>query len=62
MTKGTPSMGKKNKKNHIACRRCGSISYHVSKKICSKCGFGKSKRIKSFSWQWKSAQGDRRVK
>ena len=23
MSKGTPSMGKKNKKTHIRCRRCG---------------------------------------
>ena len=23
MAKGTPSMGKKNKKTHIRCRRCG---------------------------------------
>ena len=32
MSKGTPSMGKKNKKTHIRCRRCGRNSYHIRKK------------------------------
>ena len=27
MSKGTPSMGKKNKKTHIRCRRCGRNTY-----------------------------------
>lgn len=54
MTKGTPSMGKKSgKKTHIPCRRCGSKSYHVKDKVCSKCGFGKSTKIRSYSWQKK---------
>jgi len=57
MAKGTPSMGKKNKKLHIHCRRCGKKSYHIKKKVCSACGFGKSKRIKKFSWQWKRVLG-----
>jgi large subunit ribosomal protein L37e len=57
MTKGTPSFGKRNKKSHIHCRRCGSRSYHIRDSTCSACGFGKSKRIKKFSWQWKSALG-----
>jgi len=62
MSKGTPSMGLKNKKNHIACRRCGSISYNVTKKVCSKCGFRKTKRMRTYGWQWKSVEGDRRLK
>ena len=53
MAKGTPSYGKKNKKTHIVCRRCGKISYHPGKRTCSSCGFGNSRRIKSFLWQWK---------
>jgi len=44
MSKGTPSMGKKNKKTHIRCRRCGKNTYHVRKKVCASCGFGKSKK------------------
>jgi len=52
MAKGTPSMGRKSgKKSHIICRRCGSHSYHVSRKICSSCGYGKSKRLRSYTWQ-----------
>ncbi|MHA1607711.1 MAG: 50S ribosomal protein L37e [Candidatus Freyarchaeota archaeon] len=55
MVKGTPSMGKKNKKTHIRCRRCGRHAYHVRKKRCAACGFGASKRIRRYSWQNKKA-------
>ena len=49
--KGTASMGKKSgKKSHIQCRRCGNHSYHVRKKVCSSCGYGKSKKRRSYSW------------
>jgi large subunit ribosomal protein L37e len=52
MAKGTPSFGKHSgKKTHIICRRCGEHTYHASKKVCSSCGFGKSSRIRSYSWQ-----------
>lgn len=34
--------GKRNKKVHGKCRRCGEKSYHLRKKECSSCGFGKS--------------------
>ncbi|MFH1316466.1 MAG: 50S ribosomal protein L37e [Candidatus Woesearchaeota archaeon] len=54
MAKGTPSKGKHNKgKTHIICRRCGKHTYHVRKKACSSCGFGKSSRQRSYSWQKK---------
>ncbi|PIN80871.1 50S ribosomal protein L37e [Candidatus Woesearchaeota archaeon CG10_big_fil_rev_8_21_14_0_10_32_9] len=54
MSKGTPSMGKRSgKKSHIQCRRCGEKSYHITKKICSSCGFGKSAKKRSYSWQKK---------
>ena len=53
MTKGTPSMGKRNKKTHIACRRCGKISYHTQKKVCSACGFGRSTKLVSNKWNTK---------
>ena len=50
MGKGTPSFGKKNRKVHIMCRRCGRRSYHIRKKQCAACGFGRSKRIRRYSW------------
>jgi len=54
MVKGTPSMGKKSgKKNMIRCRRCGKKTYHIRKKVCSSCGYGKSKRLRKYSWQKK---------
>jgi len=62
MVKGTPSMGKRNKKTHVLCRRCGHRSFHVSKKVCSNCGFGKSKKLRVYSWQWKSVEGTKRLK
>ena len=62
MAKGTPSMGKRNKKTHIICRRCGRHSYHVRQKVCSACGFGKSSKLKGFSWQWKDVTRSKRLK
>nr|MCK4930004.1 50S ribosomal protein L37e [Nanoarchaeota archaeon] len=54
MTKGTPSMGKKSgKKTHIRCRRCGKRTYHVRKKRCSSCGYGKSSRLRKYNWRKK---------
>lgn len=49
--KGTSSMGKRSKgKTHIRCRRCGRHTYNVAKGYCAACGFGRSKRIRSYSW------------
>ena len=54
MSKGTASMGKKSgKKTHIVCRRCGKRTYHTSKKRCSSCGYGRSAKLRSYSWQKK---------
>lgn len=48
-------MGKKNRtKGHIACRRCGKITYHATKGVCSSCGYGKSARMRSYAWQKES--------
>ncbi len=58
--KGSPSMGKRQKKSHILCRRCGKRSYHVRDGICSACGFGKSRRMRKFSWQNKKGLGKAR--
>ena len=50
--KGTPSMGAKSgKKNMIHCRRCGKRTFNLgSKRACASCGYGKSKRIRSYKW------------
>jgi large subunit ribosomal protein L37e len=61
MTKGTPSMGKKNKKTHIRCRRCGKHSYHATKKYCAACGYGRSKKLRKYSWQTKKMGGKTRA-
>ncbi len=54
MVKGTASMGKKSgKKNMIHCRRCGRRTYHVRKGKCSSCGYGKSARLRDYSWKKK---------
>ncbi len=51
MTKGTPSKGKKSRgKSHIVCRRCGKHSFHVSHNVCSSCGFGRTKKLRKYSW------------
>ncbi len=52
--KGTASHGKKSgKKSHIICRRCGSHTYHKSRKICSSCGYGASSKLRSYNWSKK---------
>ena len=52
MVKGTPSMGKKSgKKNMIYCRRCGKRCYTLGNKACSSCGYGKSKKLRSYAWK-----------
>ncbi|MCS7099139.1 MAG: 50S ribosomal protein L37e [Sulfolobales archaeon] len=49
--KGTPSMGKRSRgKTHIRCRRCGRHSYNVAKGYCAACGFGRSRRLRRYSW------------
>ena len=59
--KGTPSMGKRQKKVHMICRRCGRRSYHKTTSVCSACGFGRSAKIRKYSWQWKTVEGKRRA-
>lgn len=52
MGKGTPAKGKATgRKTHIRCRRCGRHTYHAQKKVCSACGFGKTKKIRKYTWQ-----------
>ncbi|MEM2122799.1 MAG: 50S ribosomal protein L37e [Candidatus Bathyarchaeia archaeon] len=52
MSKGTPSKGKKGRsKTHITCRRCGRHSYHIRRKRCAACGFGETRKLRSYTWQ-----------
>ncbi|MDD3041609.1 MAG: 50S ribosomal protein L37e [Methanosarcinaceae archaeon] len=53
MSKGTASMGKKQKRTHVKCRRCGSVSYNIHTKQCTSCGFGRTTRMRSYKWQAK---------
>lgn len=50
MSKGTASLGKRQKKTHIICRRCGRHAYHARKKRCASCGFGVTMRHRSYRW------------
>jgi large subunit ribosomal protein L37e len=50
MSKGTPSMGKRQKPTHIRCRRCGRHSYHKQKGQCAHCGYGNTSRLRKFRW------------
>jgi len=54
-------MGKRNKRLHIRCRRCGRNSFHAKKKVCAACGFGNSKRIRRFAWQNKKVNKQRLI-
>jgi len=52
MVKGTTSFGKaSSKKTNIVCRRCGHHSYNIKKKRCAHCGFGRSSKIRKYSWK-----------
>lgn len=44
MSKGTPSFGKKNKRNHLLCPRCGNMAFHKQKRACASCAFPEPKR------------------
>lgn len=52
---GTASMGKKGRGViHIMCRRCGKRTMHKKSGVCSSCGFGKTAKIRKFSWNKKN--------
>mmetsp|Transcript_96046 Transcript_96046/g.242035 ORF Transcript_96046/g.242035 Transcript_96046/m.242035 type:complete len:165 (+) Transcript_96046:40-534(+) len=50
---GTPAMGKRHKKTHGLCPRCGKRSYHNQKKKCASCGYPAAK-IRSYEWAKKA--------
>ncbi|MEM3857359.1 MAG: 50S ribosomal protein L37e, partial [Thermoprotei archaeon] len=37
-------------KSHIRCRRCGRHSYSLRRHACSHCGFGRSKKLRTYAW------------
>ena len=49
MSKGTPSQGKKNKRNHVDCKRCGRASFHKRHYRCASCGYPE-KRLRRYKW------------
>jgi len=52
MVKGTPSFGRMNRGwTHIRCPRCGRHAYNPVKGYCAACGWGRSKKIRRYSWQ-----------
>eukprot|EP00404_Azadinium_spinosum_P024416 CAMPEP_0180605742 /NCGR_PEP_ID=MMETSP1037_2-20121125/26779_1 /TAXON_ID=632150 /ORGANISM="Azadinium spinosum, Strain 3D9" /LENGTH=167 /DNA_ID=CAMNT_0022624875 /DNA_START=63 /DNA_END=566 /DNA_ORIENTATION=+ len=50
---GTPAMGKRHKKTHGLCVRCGKRSFHYQKKRCAACGYPAAK-IRSYEWSKKA--------
>ncbi len=51
MSKGTPSFGKRGgKRLHVTCRRCGKPGFNVKTRVCVKCGFGRSAKLKKREW------------
>merc|ERR1719480_107392 len=52
---GTPAMGKRHKKTHGLCVRCGKRSFHYQKKKCASCGYP-AKKMRHYNWAHKSAR------
>ncbi|MEM0445692.1 MAG: 50S ribosomal protein L37e [Nitrososphaerota archaeon] len=48
--KGTPSMGKFKTPTHARCRRCGRRSFNYRRGRCAHCGFGATKKWRSYRW------------
>ncbi|NCO84875.1 MAG: 50S ribosomal protein L37e [Candidatus Huberarchaeum crystalense] len=57
MKQGPATFGSKHKATHKICRRCGEHSFHIAHGICAGCGFGKTAKIKKYSWQTKKKGG-----
>ena len=53
MSKGTPSMGCRQKTTHIRCRRCGKNAYHKQKGVCASCGYGATAKMRKYGWSKK---------
>ena len=53
MGRGTPSFGKRHTKTHTLCRRCGRMSFHKQKGVCSACGYPAA-RLRKYGWSLKT--------
>merc|ERR1711974_156271 len=53
MPKGTTANGKKNKRNHEICKRCGKNSYHKQKQTCASCAYPAQKWRRDLSTKTK---------
>ncbi|MCX8204377.1 MAG: 50S ribosomal protein L37e [Candidatus Nezhaarchaeota archaeon] len=63
MVKGTTSFGKHGRgRTHIVCRRCGRHSFNITKRYCAACGFGRSSKLRKYSWQTKKLNRQARIK
>mmetsp|Transcript_48146 Transcript_48146/g.112595 ORF Transcript_48146/g.112595 Transcript_48146/m.112595 type:complete len:165 (+) Transcript_48146:66-560(+) len=51
---GTPAMGKRHKKTHMLCPRCGKRSFHVQKKRCAACAYPEQKMRGGYRWSIKA--------
>lgn len=52
---GTPALGKRHKKTHGLCIRCGKRSFHYQKKTCASCGYPRPK-MRRYMWAHKAAR------
>lgn len=43
--------GKRQKKTHVKCRRCGEKAFHIKKGVCAACGFGDTKKRRDYNWK-----------
>ena len=53
MGKGTQSFGKRHTKTHTSCTRCGRVTFHIQKGLCSSCGFPHAK-MRRYHWAHKA--------
>jgi len=53
MTKGTSSFGKRGKKAHTLCRRCGLKTFHIQRARCGSCGYPAAK-TRRYNWSVKA--------
>jgi large subunit ribosomal protein L37e len=43
------ALHRRHTKSHTTCRRCGKVSFHIQKKLCSSCGYPNPK-MRNFNW------------
>lgn len=61
-TSGTTAFGRMNKKKtHTVCPRCGRNAFNVRKGYCAACGFGRSAKLRKYSWAKKPLNRSKRI-